>query len=154
MSRRSNYTAKFKTKIVLEVLKEEKELGVIAAENNLNPNMVRKWRKEFLENAESVFENPTQIEKDFQRKEDDLKKKMAPKVAQAPKPKPASTPSTPSPSAVSPSTSPQPTASAQPSDQMIGKPCPLCGKGHLIKGNTAYGCSRWKEGCSYRLPFK
>ena len=65
MSRRSNYTAKFKTKIVLEVLKEEKELGVIAAENNLNPNMVRKWRKEFLENAESVFENPTQIEKDF-----------------------------------------------------------------------------------------
>ena len=86
--------------------------------------------------------------------EDELKKKMAPKVAQAPKPKPASTPSTPSPSAVSPSTSPQPTASAQPSDQMIGKPCPLCGKGHLIKGNTAYGCSRWKEGCSYRLPFK
>ena len=76
MSRRSNYTAKFKTKIVLEVLKEEKELGVIAAENNLNPNMVRKWRKEFLENAESVFENATQIEKDFQRKEDDLKKKQ------------------------------------------------------------------------------
>lgn len=76
MSRRSNYTAKLKTKIVLEVLKEEKELGVIAAENNLNPNMVRKWRKEFLENAESVFENPTQIEKDFQRKEDDLKKKQ------------------------------------------------------------------------------
>ena len=76
MSRRSNYTAKFKTKIVLEVLKEEKELGVIAAENNLNPNMVRKWRKEFLENAESVFENPTQIEKYFQRKEDDLKKKQ------------------------------------------------------------------------------
>ena len=36
MSRRSNYTAKFKTKIVLEVLKEEKELGVIAYENNKN----------------------------------------------------------------------------------------------------------------------
>ena len=76
MSRRSNYTAKFKTKIVLEVLREEKELGVIAAENNLNPNMVRKWRKEFLENAESVFENPTHLEKDFQRKEDDLKKQQ------------------------------------------------------------------------------
>ena len=73
MSRRSNYTAKFKTKIVLEVLKEEKELGVIAYENNLNPNMVRKWRKEFLDNAEAVFENPTHIEKDFKRKEDDLK---------------------------------------------------------------------------------
>ena len=76
MSRRSNYTAKFKTKIVLEVLKEERELGVIAAENNLNPNMVRKWRKEFVENAKSVFENPTHLEKDFRRKEDDLKKQQ------------------------------------------------------------------------------
>lgn len=31
--------------------------------------------------------------------------------------------------------------------------CPKCGKGHLIKGNTAYGCSEWKEGCSLRLSF-
>ena len=41
-----------------------------------------------------------------------------------------------------------------PSDDVIGKPCPLCGRGVLLKGNTAYGCSRWKEGCGYRLPFK
>lgn len=38
--------------------------------------MVRKWRKEFLESAESVFENPTHLEKDFRRKEDDLKKQQ------------------------------------------------------------------------------
>lgn len=25
-----------------------------------------------------------------------------------------------------------------------GKVCPLCGKGTIIKGNTAYGCSEWK----------
>ncbi len=31
--------------------------------------------------------------------------------------------------------------------------CPLCGKGHLIRGNTAYGCSEWKAGCKMRLPF-
>ncbi|MEI6751988.1 MAG: DNA topoisomerase 3 [Paludibacter sp.] len=31
--------------------------------------------------------------------------------------------------------------------------CPLCGKGILIKGNAAYGCSEWKNGCSYRKPF-
>ena len=41
-----------------------------------------------------------------------------------------------------------------PSDDVIGKPCPLCGRGVIIKGNAAYGCSRWKEGCGYRLPFK
>ena len=34
-----------------------------------------------------------------------------------------------------------------------GAPCPLCGQGHIIKGKTAYGCSRWKEGCTWRKPF-
>ena len=38
-------------------------------------------------------------------------------------------------------------------DEIIGMPCPLCKKGHIIKGKAAYGCSRWKEGCTYRLPF-
>ncbi|MCM1110777.1 MAG: DNA topoisomerase 3 [Clostridium sp.] len=32
-------------------------------------------------------------------------------------------------------------------------PCPVCGKGHLIRGNTAYGCSRFREGCGLRLMF-
>ena len=35
----------------------------------------------------------------------------------------------------------------------VGQPCPLCGKGHIIKGRTAYGCSEWKSGCSWRQPF-
>ena len=35
-----------------------------------------------------------------------------------------------------------------------GDICPLCGEGHIIKGKTAYGCSRWKEGCAYRAPFE
>ena len=40
------------------------------------------------------------------------------------------------------------------SDALIGKKCPLCGQGTIIKGKTAYGCSRWKEGCTYREYFK
>lgn len=32
-------------------------------------------------------------------------------------------------------------------------PCPLCGKGHLIKGRTAYGCSEYRSGCTLRLMF-
>ncbi len=40
-----------------------------------------------------------------------------------------------------------------PSDDLIGKPCPLCGKGVVIKGRTAYGCSLWREGCTFKLPF-
>ncbi len=31
--------------------------------------------------------------------------------------------------------------------------CPKCGKGILIKGKSAYGCSRWKEGCTFRFSF-
>ena len=73
----------------------------------------------------------------------DLKKKMAPKVAQAPKPKPA-----PKPAATAPA------ATENNQDSIVGTVCPLCGQGHLIKGKTAYGCSRWKEGCNYRVPFK
>ena len=54
------------------------------------------------------------------------------KAKSAPAPKPASLPS---------------------DDSIIGKACPLCGKGIIIKGKTAYGCSQWKNGCTFRLPF-
>lgn len=33
-----------------------------------------------------------------------------------------------------------------------GAPCPVCGKGHIIKGKTAYGCSEWRNGCTFRHP--
>ena len=39
------------------------------------------------------------------------------------------------------------------SDNIIGQPCPLCGKGRIIKGRTAYGCSEWKSGCGWRKAF-
>ena len=38
-------------------------------------------------------------------------------------------------------------------DSMVGQKCPLCGKGTIIKGKTAYGCSEWKNGCNFRNPF-
>ncbi|MDE5929497.1 MAG: DNA topoisomerase 3 [Muribaculaceae bacterium] len=31
--------------------------------------------------------------------------------------------------------------------------CPLCGQGHILKGRTAYGCSRFREGCTFRIDF-
>ena len=32
-------------------------------------------------------------------------------------------------------------------------PCPVCGKGHLVKGKAAYGCSEYNNGCHTVLPF-
>ena len=62
-------------------------------------------------------------------------KKSAPKKTTTPKPKKT------------------PAAPAEPNpDAIIGQPCPLCGKGHIIKGKTAYGCSEWKNGCGWRKP--
>lgn len=39
-------------------------------------------------------------------------------------------------------------------DPLVGQPCPLCKKGKIIKGKTAYGCSEWRNGCTYRKAFE
>lgn len=78
------------------------------------------------------------------------KKTAAPKKAAAKSAATSSTASTKNAAA-----SPQP-ATSEPSadDSIIGTTCPICGKGTIIKGKTAYGCSNWKNGCTYRVAFK
>ena len=44
-------------------------------------------------------------------------------------------------------------AAAKASEPHEGDVCPKCGQGHIVKGKTAYGCSRWREGCNYRVSF-
>ncbi|MDD3038695.1 DNA topoisomerase 3 [Bacteroides sp.] len=39
-------------------------------------------------------------------------------------------------------------------DGLVGQPCPLCDRGTIIKGKTAYGCSEWRNGCTYRKAFE
>ena len=75
--------------------------------------------------------------------EEDLKKKKSTKPKNK---KPAQQQQT---------TAQQQTASGQQQTPLIeaGAPCPVCGKGTIIKGKTAYGCSRWREGCKFRHPF-
>ena len=78
------------------------------------------------------------------------KKTAAPKKAVAKSAATSSTASTKNAAA-----SPQP-ATSEPSadDSIIGTTCPVCGRGTIIKGKTAYGCSNWKNGCTYRVAFK
>lgn len=71
MSRKTIYSAEFKSKLVLELLQGEKTAEELASEHSLNPNMIRNWRKEFLQNASRVF-NETNLEKDARRKEESL----------------------------------------------------------------------------------
>ena len=69
MSRqRRNFSAKFKSDLVIELLKGEKDLNTLATENNIQPNLLRNWKKEFLNNASAVFDD---------KREENLKDKLA-----------------------------------------------------------------------------
>ena len=69
MSRtRRNFSAKFKSELVIELLKGEKDLNTIATENNIQPNLLRNRKKEFLDKASVVFDDT---------REDNLKEKLA-----------------------------------------------------------------------------
>lgn len=78
------------------------------------------------------------------------KKTAAPKKAAAKSAATSSTASTKNAAASPQSATSEPSAD----DNIIGTTCPVCGKGTIIKGKTAYGCSNWKNGCTYRVAFK
>lgn len=53
-------------------------------------------------------------------------------------------------SVLAPAPLPQPTPPACP----MGITCPRCGQGQLLRGKTAFGCSEYRAGCTYRIPFE
>lgn len=59
MNKRRNFTPEQKAKTVLEVLREEKTLNEIAAEYEIHPNMISRWKAEFINNAAKVFSKET-----------------------------------------------------------------------------------------------
>ena len=77
---KTTYTAKFKADRVIEVLREEEQLGKIAARYNVNPNLLRKWKAEFLEKSSMVFDESRQAreyaarERETEAKQEELLK--------------------------------------------------------------------------------
>jgi transposase-like protein len=67
--RRRNHTPQFKAKLALEALKEERTISEIAQDHQLNPNLIRRWRDELLEKADTVFESTKQITEQRRREE-------------------------------------------------------------------------------------
>lgn len=69
MSRKKRtFSAKFKSDLVIELLKGEKDLNTLATENDIQPNLLRNWKKEFLDHADAVFDD---------KREEGLKDKLA-----------------------------------------------------------------------------
>ena len=60
---RRKFTTKFKTKVVLESLKERSSLAELAQKYELQPTQISHWKREFLGAAESVFEKGIQSKK-------------------------------------------------------------------------------------------
>ena len=53
---RKKYTSKFKTKVVLEAIKEHSTVADLAQKYDLAPQQINLWKREFLANADSIFE--------------------------------------------------------------------------------------------------
>jgi transposase-like protein len=55
MNKRKQYTAAFKAQVVLELLREEKTLGQVAAEHEVHPQQLRRWKQLVLERLPELF---------------------------------------------------------------------------------------------------
>lgn len=76
MSRkRKVFTTEFKTKLVLEVLKDEKSLNQIASENGTTPKNLQNWKATFLANAELAME-PSKAVKEYKEENVELQAKI------------------------------------------------------------------------------
>lgn len=78
MKKRNRYTPEFKTKVVLEVLREEQTVNEIAGKYELSPVMIRRWKAEFLKRASMVFQKGTdeidKVRKAYESKQENLEK--------------------------------------------------------------------------------
>ena len=68
---RKKYTSKFKTKVVLEALKERSSVTELAQKYELAPQQINLWKREFLSKAEDVFESKGKTRKEVADEEKD-----------------------------------------------------------------------------------
>lgn len=76
MEKRRNFKPEEKAKIVIEILKEEKTLNEIAAEYEIHPNQLSRWKAEFLNNAGRAFSKETdeieKVKQSYEKEKDEL----------------------------------------------------------------------------------
>ena len=55
---KKNYSPAFKTRVVKEMLKQEKTISQIASEYKIHPTQARRWKKKAVEQIQESFKNP------------------------------------------------------------------------------------------------
>jgi len=68
---RKKYTSKFKTKVVLDTLKERSSVAALAQKHEIAPQQIHLWKREFLSKAESVFDAKSKSRKSQAEEEKD-----------------------------------------------------------------------------------
>ena len=69
MKKRNQYSAEFKSKVVLEVLQETSTVNEIAAKYGISPVVISRWKSEFLERAAEIFKKgPSSAERELDEK--------------------------------------------------------------------------------------
>jgi len=68
---RRKFTSKFKTKVVLELLKERSSLAELAQKYEVAPQQLSRWKRDFLQGAEQIFENGSRSKKTEAEEEKD-----------------------------------------------------------------------------------
>jgi putative transposase len=58
MGERRNFSAEFKVKVVLEILREEETIGQIATRHKIHPMVLQKWKKTVLNGLPDLFADP------------------------------------------------------------------------------------------------
>lgn len=69
--KRKTFTSAFKTKVVLEALKERDSVKSIAAKHKIHPQQISNWKREFVANANMIFEGGKRSKKSEAEQERD-----------------------------------------------------------------------------------
>jgi transposase len=64
MKTKRKFNPDFKSKVVLESLKERSSIEELASKYELHPSQISMWRKQFLDNSSLLFDNNTKGDKD------------------------------------------------------------------------------------------
>lgn len=67
--RRRQFSPEFKKKIAIEAIREQRTINEIANEHQIHPVQISKWKKELLNGAISIFEDPRKRENSSKRQE-------------------------------------------------------------------------------------